>query len=64
MLSEESGSPATLVAIAVAARRTGDRKLESQARRELETYHGIMLRFTRGHEKPIVTKKGWADHAQ
>jgi hypothetical protein len=39
--------PPSLVAIAVAAHRTGDRTLERAAKRELEQTHGIALRFTR-----------------
>ncbi len=38
-------SPATLVAIIVAARRTGDRELERAARREMEKRFGVKLRF-------------------
>lgn len=39
--------PPSLVAIAVAAHRTGDRDLERAARAELKCSHGIDLRFTR-----------------
>lgn len=37
--------PPSLVAIAVGANRAGNRKLEQAARRELETTHGIAIRF-------------------
>jgi hypothetical protein len=42
-----TGSPATLVAIIVAARRDGDRELERQARRQLEERFGVKLSFAR-----------------
>jgi hypothetical protein len=38
-------SPATLVAIIVAARRAGDRELERQARRKLQDRFGVKLNF-------------------
>ena len=41
-------SPATLVAIVIAARRAGDKELERAMRRELEDRHGVNLRFSRG----------------
>ena len=41
----ERGSPATLVAIIVAARRAGDRDLEREARRELQSQFGVKLHF-------------------
>ncbi len=37
--------PAALVAIIIAARRSGDRELERAAKRELRDEHGIALRF-------------------
>jgi hypothetical protein len=37
----------TLLAIMVAARKTGDRDLERQARHDLELEHGIKIRFAR-----------------
>lgn len=49
-MMKEEGSPATLVAIAVAGHRTGDRDLESQARRELDRQYGITLRFRRNQQ--------------
>lgn len=36
-----------LLAILIAARRTGDRLLETIARRELEEQHGITIQFNR-----------------
>ena len=43
----QAGSPATLVAIIVAARRTGDRELEREMRRQLEKRFGVKLSFAR-----------------
>jgi len=40
-------SPASLVAIIVAARRAGDRDLERAARRELTARYGVKLIFAR-----------------
>lgn len=40
-------SPATLVAIVVAARRAGDRELEREARWKLEDRFGVRLSFAR-----------------
>lgn len=37
--------PSTLVAIIVAARRSGDRDLERQARQTLEAEHGMRVSF-------------------
>jgi hypothetical protein len=37
--------PPTLVAIAIAARKAGDRRLEQAALRELRNSHGIRLAF-------------------
>jgi hypothetical protein len=45
MESVKQTDPPTLVAILIAARRTGDRVLESFARRELEDVHRIRIRF-------------------
>jgi len=39
-------SPATLVAIIVAARRAGDRELERDARQKLLDRYGVRLNFT------------------
>ena len=41
-------SPATLVAICVAAHKVGDRDLVRAMRERLETEHGIRLVFLRG----------------
>lgn len=38
-------TPAALVAIAVAARKTGDKELERSAIRELRESHGLKLSF-------------------
>jgi hypothetical protein len=43
--SIDRGSPATLVAIIVAARRAGDRELEREARHELQSRFGVKLHF-------------------
>jgi len=40
-------SPATLVAIIVAARRAGERELERSMRRELEERHRVKLNFAK-----------------
>ena len=42
-----SESPATLVAIIVAARRAGDRELEREARHKLQERFGVKLSFAR-----------------
>jgi hypothetical protein len=42
-------SPATLVAIIVAARRIKDRDLEREMRERLELNYGVKLVFTREH---------------
>ena len=44
-MSDEKKSPATLVAILVAARRAGDRDLERDARQKLRDRFGIKLNF-------------------
>lgn len=43
----DPADPPVLVAILIAARRTGDRLLETVARRELEERHRIKIRFGR-----------------
>jgi hypothetical protein len=43
----DTADPPVLVAILIAARRTGDSLLETVARRELEQRHGISIRFAR-----------------
>jgi hypothetical protein len=40
-------SPATLVAILVAAHKTGDRELELEMRTRLEEQYGVKLTFAR-----------------
>lgn len=40
-------NPASLLAIMVAARKTGDRDLERQARQDLEAVHGIKISFAK-----------------
>jgi hypothetical protein len=46
----ETADPPVLLAILIAARRTGDRLLETVARRELEERHKIKIRFGRERE--------------
>lgn len=46
----DTTDPAVLVAILIAAHRTGDRLLETVARRELEQRHRIRIRFARQQE--------------
>jgi hypothetical protein len=48
VIPDRAESPATLVAIIVAARRAGDRELEREARRRLEERFGVKLSFVRG----------------
>lgn len=47
MSTTQNNSPSTLVAILVAARKAGDRKLEQNARRLLEDEFGIRVYFRR-----------------
>lgn len=47
IMSRESNSPATLVAIIVAARRAGNRELERTMRRQLAQRFRVKLRFAR-----------------
>jgi hypothetical protein len=49
-------TPPALVAVAVAARKTGDRDLERAAVRELREAHGIKLSFVR--ETPKAGNRG------
>lgn len=42
-----ANNPATLVAIVIAARRSGDRELERIMRRELEEHFSVKLRFAK-----------------
>lgn len=46
----DTADPPVLVAILIAARRTGDRLLETVARRELEQRHRIKISFARDTE--------------
>jgi hypothetical protein len=46
----------TLIAIIVAARRSGDRQLERDALRELREAHGIRLSFARGDERQEASR--------
>lgn len=48
--------PAALVAIIIAARRSGDCKLERAARSELRDEHRVELRFV-GLARPTRTRK-------
>ena len=47
-MTKETESPATLVAIIVAARRAGNRELEREMRRQLEQRFRVKLSFVRG----------------
>ncbi len=49
----DTADPPILVAILIAARRTGDRLLETVARRELEERHKIKIRFGREREEQL-----------
>jgi hypothetical protein len=52
----DPADPPILLAILIAARRTGDRLLETVARRELEERHKIKVRFARNPEaQPCTT---------
>jgi hypothetical protein len=50
----ESADAPILLAILIAARRTGDRLLETVARRELMERHGVKVRFMREPTVPEV----------
>jgi hypothetical protein len=50
----ETADPPVLVAILIAARRTGDRLLETVARRELEQRHRITIQFGRDAERMVA----------
>lgn len=52
----KSQSPATLVAILVAAKRAGDRDLESYARHELEQRHRMRISFMRPTREKVGGK--------
>jgi hypothetical protein len=47
----DTADPPVLLAILIAARRTGDRLLQSVAARELRERHGITIRF--GNEEGL-----------
>ena len=47
----QKGSPATLVAIIVAARRAGDRELERIMRQTLQDEHDVTLTFKRRYDR-------------
>lgn len=49
-------SPATLVAIIVAARRAGDRELERESRHKLAERHGVSLSFARDARRHEVRR--------
>jgi len=49
-LPRPTATPPALVAVAIAARKTGDRELERAAIRELREAHGLKLSFC--HERP------------
>jgi hypothetical protein len=49
--SGQTDSPATLVAIIIAARRAGDRELERETRRRLDEQFRVRLSFARGPDK-------------
>jgi hypothetical protein len=52
----DTADPPVLVAILIAARRTGDRLLETVVRRELAQRHRIKVQFARDPEvKPCRT---------
>jgi hypothetical protein len=48
----DTTDPPVLLAILIAARRTGDRLLQTIARRELEQRHRITVRFSREEGQP------------
>lgn len=47
-------SPASLVAIIVAARKAGDRELERESRSKLQERYGVKLQFARDPQKTEV----------
>ena len=53
MANQESPAADLLVAIVVAARRAGDRRLERRARQELLEHHGMKVSFA---IDPITSK--------
>lgn len=51
MPSSEQNNAPTLVAIAIAARKAGDRELERYAKGRLQKQHGVKLSFA--NQKPV-----------
>ena len=60
-MGDDKGSPATLVAIAVAARRAGDRELERDARQKLEERFGVRIQFPKESSDARRGGEGVAD---
>jgi hypothetical protein len=50
----ETTDPSVLVAILIAARRTGNRLLETVTRRELAERHQIRIRFAGDRQKGVA----------
>jgi hypothetical protein len=50
----KADSPATIVAILVAARRTGDRELERDMRQQLSQRFGITISFCRERAEAVA----------
>lgn len=53
-MTKETESPATLVAIIVAARRAGNRELEREMRRQLEQRFRVKLSFVREQDDSVI----------
>jgi hypothetical protein len=60
-MTTHQADPSTLLAILIAARRSGDHELERHARKTLQDQHGITMRFKGQARRSQVTKE--ADHA-
>lgn len=58
--TRQTDSPATLVAILVAARKAGDRDLEREMRQRLEEHHGVKLIFVRHLTESAPIREGVA----
>jgi hypothetical protein len=54
----DTTDPPVLLAIVIAARRTGNRLLERVARRELEERHQIRVQFAGQRSSTVVAQKG------
>jgi hypothetical protein len=52
--TKHNDSPATLVAIVVAARRAGDRELERHVKRQLQERFGLTLNFAKAKATPAA----------